>query len=78
MRRFNAVSFVGGPLDGVCWPCVVNPDKVAVLTADGREHLYECDQEEVGEDGTTDYRMVPTPLPADYWQEWRYANGEAS
>lgn len=59
MARFNAVVFVGGPLDGVCWPCVVNPDAIAVKTVDGRLHLYECDQETEYADGAKEYRMCP-------------------
>lgn len=59
MARFNAVVFVGGPLDGVCWPCVLDPDAIAIKTAGGRLHLYECDLETEYTDGTKEYRMTP-------------------
>lgn len=72
--RFNVAKFVGGPLDGVCWPTVVNPDKVAVTChprEDGRVsvHLYECDQEDAYEDGTFQYRLVPALLPEVHVEE---------
>lgn len=77
MEKFNSVVFVGGPLDGVCWPTVVNPDQVAVKTADGRLHLYECDVETEYGDGTRQYRMVPTPDAESFAEEfgplWRPA-----
>lgn len=74
MIRFDAVSFHGGPLDGVCWPCVVNPDKVVFTThpdAQGRTraYLYECDQETDRGNGCTDYRMVLTPIDEEMIEE---------
>jgi len=64
-RGFNAVAFVGGPLDGVCWPCLFDPDAMAVLSTEGRLHVYECDQETTDHDGFADYRMVPSTSPGD-------------
>lgn len=69
-RRFDSVTFVGGPLDGVCWPCVVRPDLLAIRTIEGRIHLYECDQMSAEEDGATDYRMVPTMNREEWYEEF--------
>lgn len=63
------MTFCGGPLDGVCWPCIVNPNVLALRTVDGRLHLYECDLEEQRPDGSVDYRMVPAQVPEDAWEE---------
>ena len=75
-RSFNAVSFVGGPLDGVCWPCIVNPDAMAFKTADGRIHCYECDRVTECEDGTADYRMVPALDAESFWEEFLGVKGK--
>ena len=68
-RKFDVVRFVGGPLDGVTWPCVLNPAVVAVRCEDGRLHLYECDCAEEYEDGTAEYRMSPPLVRQDAWDE---------
>ena len=69
MTCWNTVTFVGGPLDGVCWPCVLSPAVLAVRCDDGRLHLYECDREAVRDDGTSDFRMVPARVWEDAWGE---------
>lgn len=46
-RKFDVVRFVGGPLDGVTWPCVLNPAVVAVRCEDGRLHRVSCLPKEV-------------------------------
>lgn len=66
---WNVVTFVGGPLDGVCWPCVLRPDVLAVRCDDGRVRLYECDRVDTRDDGTHSYRMAPAAVPEDAWEE---------
>lgn len=74
IRKANIVTFWDGPMQGVCYPVIFNPDKIAFLDSHNREWLYECDQEERLPDGSTQYRMVLTRADKpDYWQEWRYA-----
>lgn len=70
MPRFDTVSFSGGPLDGVCWPCVLNPESLVLRTADGVLHCYEVDRASEYEDGTHDYRMMPTLDLEAFWEEF--------
>lgn len=69
--KFNVAAFVGGPLDGVTWPCIVNHiDKVVLTTLEGRYICYECDQESQYDDGTFHWRMVLTGNTDEFWQEF--------
>lgn len=71
-RKFNVAVFVGGPLDGVTWPCVVKVDQVAVRSVDGRYHLYECDRETEYGDGTFEYRLTPTLDQGEFMEEFNH------
>lgn len=70
MSRFDVVSFVGGPLDGVCWPCILNPEFIGVRTTDGKMLRYEVDVESENADGTKEYRACLTTDPDGWLDEF--------
>lgn len=67
--RFDTVTFFDGPLAGVCWPCILDPQQIVVRTTAGC-HCYECAQVEDYEDGRKNYRMALTRNPKAFWGEF--------
>lgn len=70
-RKWNVAAFVGGPLDGCCWPCVLDPDQIVVKAKDGRLHCYETDLETEYEDGSKEYRMAYVLDLGSFVEEFR-------